>query len=399
MKRFFLLLGLVLSLLMLSMTPVLATEEETEGDSDTESSTSVAMPEIDAKAAILIDASTGRVLYAKNEHESLPMASTTKILTALIALESIDDFSRTVTLPDDFMNVGESSIYLEPGETHTYEDLFYALLLRSANDAAQAIAIGVSGSEEAFVEEMNAKTKELGLKDSHWANPHGLDAEDHYTSAYDLAMIAREDVKYDFFNEVIKTESWTMPWAENDYDRTLYNHNQFLDLYEGGDGIKTGYTDDAGNCLVASATRNGLRLIGVVLNCSEHYTAMSQMMDYGFANYQAVTAGQAGDKVGTARIIDGNVKTLDLVLAADAVLAFAQDADLESLGEGTPDIPAALEAPVTAGTEVGTMTYTDDAGNELVIPVLAENGAERYTFRTVFQEAWSIFMQVFLGKK
>ena len=199
---------------------------------------------IDAAACVLIDASTGRVLYENNAHQALPPASTTKVLTALLVLESVEDLSTTVTLPDDFANVGESGIQLEPGETQTIEDLLYALMLRSANDAAQALAIAVSGTEEAFVKYMNDKTEELGLTDSTWQNPHGLDAEGHLTSAYDLAMITREAMKYPLFNQIIVTEQWTLPWPSNVYDRVVYNYNQFLTLYEGADGVKTVYCEN-----------------------------------------------------------------------------------------------------------------------------------------------------------
>lgn len=355
--------------------------------------------EVEAAAAILIDANTGRVLYEQNAHESLAPASTTKILTALITLEEVEDLSQTVVLPDDFVNVGESGIYLEPGEEHSFEDLLYALMLRSANDAGQALGIGVAGSEEAFVELMNQRTQEMGLQDSHWANPHGLDADDHYTSAHDLAMITREALRIPKFNELITANEWTMPWLSNTDDRSLYNHNQFLDIYEGGDGVKTGYTSKAGNCLVASATRDGLRLIGVVLNCNEqgeHYQEMCSLMDYGFTSYDTVTMGQAGDLVGSVRVQNGNVRRVNAVLAEDARILLEKGQSADSVTYKY-EFSQSVEAPIQAGTQVGVARYTDAKGTVTEIPICVKEGAESYTFGLVWRRVWQAFFSALLG--
>jgi len=201
--------------------------------------------QVDATSVILIDANTGRIIYQQKAHKSLPIASTTKVLTALLVLEHIDDLSQTVTVPADFVNAGEASIWLEPGETVKVEDLLYAMLLRSANDAAQMLAITVAGSEEAFADMMNQRTAELGLKDSHWVTAYGLQKDGHYSSAYDLAFITKQAMTMPKFNQVIVTRSWSMPWANNDYDRVVYNIDKWLDKYEGADGGKTGYTKEA----------------------------------------------------------------------------------------------------------------------------------------------------------
>ena len=351
--------------------------------------------DVDAAAAILIDAGSGRIIYELNPHESLPPASTTKVLTALLTLEKVADISQTFTLPADFQNIGESGIYLEPGETHSFEDMLYALMLRSANDAGQALAIGVSGTEAAFVELMNSRTEELGLKDSHWANPHGLDDEQHYTSAYDLAMIARQALMIPKFNELITAESWTMPWESNDYDRTLYNHNQFLDLYDGADGVKTGYTSKSGSCLVASATRNGLRLIGVVLNCNEHYQEMCRMMDFGFESYEALQVAKAGDVVGSVRVQNGKVKHLDAVLATDATVILEKGTHPDI--KPTYEYSQSLEAPLLDGEVIGRALYTDENGLATEVAICVSGSAERYTFGLVWQKVWRIFISALLG--
>ena len=350
---------------------------------------------IDASACVLIDASTGRVLYENNAHQALPPASTTKVLTALLVLESIEDLSTTVTLPDDFVNVGESGIQLEPGETQTVEDLLYALMLRSANDAAQALAIAVSGTEEAFVKYMNDKTEELGLKDSTWANPHGLDAQTQLTSAYDLAMITREAIKYPVFNQIIVTDMWTLPWASNVYDHVIYNHNQFLTLYEGADGVKTGYTDTAGNCLVASATRDGMRLIGVVLNCPNqtHYEQMELLMDYGFETYKPLKLASAGDVVAQIDIRKGDKGSVDAVLANDIVISLPSNSTYQPVAK--IDLPASLEAPLDAEESIGSVSYSDEMGNTIEVPVYLQESVKRYTFADAIKSVWQSFINAF----
>ena len=347
---------------------------------------------IDAEACILIDAASGRIIYQSNAHEALPPASTTKVLTALLTLKTVDDLSTTVTLPDDFVNVGESGINLQAGDSYTIEDMLYALMLRSANDAGQALAIAVSGSEEAFGKYMNDYTKELGLTDSVWSNAHGLDDDDHLASAYDLAMITREAVRYPKFNEIITTESWTLPWLDNAYDRVIYNHNQFLTTYEGADGVKTGYTEKAGNCLIASATREGMRLIGVVLNCpnQSHYTQMTALMDYGFANYKPLKLASAGDVVGSVRISKGAVGKVDAVLMDDIIIAVPNNSTYEP--KAKIDLPSSLEAPQTTDQPVGTVTYTDDMGNEIKGDIYLKEAVAKFTFADALRAAWQSFV-------
>ncbi|MBQ1502334.1 MAG: D-alanyl-D-alanine carboxypeptidase [Firmicutes bacterium] len=350
--------------------------------------------EIDADAAVLMDAVSGRVLYQSNAHEKLAPASTTKVFTALLVLENVDDLDATVTLPDDFQNVGESGINMEPGDTYSIKDLLYALLLQSANDSAQALAIAVSGSEEAFMELMNKRNVELGLEDSHWANPHGLDDDAHYTSAHDLAVVTREALKYPVFNEIIVTPSYTLALSNSAYDtREIYNHNQFLDLYEGADGVKTGYTTNAGNCLVASATREGMRLIGVVLDAPEqsHYVQMEALMDYGFANYKPKLIASAGDVVGRVKIAHGVVSKANLVLGQDVIIAEPNNSDFE-VGRGKLSVPSSIEAPCDNTDPVGTITYTDDMNDVIEVPVFLDKSVARFTYKDALRSVWQSLM-------
>lgn len=357
--------------------------------------------EIEAYSAVLIDASTGRVIYEQNAHEALPPASTTKVLTALITLENVDDLNATVTAPEDFVNVGESGIYLNPGETLTYHDLLAALILRSANDAAQLLAIGVAGSEEAFVSKMNEWMEEHSLTDSTWHNVHGLDNPSNMVSAYDLAMIAREAVKNDYFNELVVTDSYTIPRKTDDGNTTVYNHNQFLEMYEYADGIKTGYTSLSKSCLVASATKDGMRLIGVILGGnsvgsegSNYYQEMVKLMDHGFSNSTAVQAGKAGDIVASLSVNNGTVRKMEVVLGENVCFSVPSGTEYEPVVKY--DLPDKLEAPLTAGQQIGTATFSDADGNSVDVPVLVNEDVPRYTFMLILTEAWNRLVNLFM---
>ncbi len=352
--------------------------------------------EVEATSAILIDAATGRIVYQQNAHDSLPIASTTKVLTALLVLENIDDLSQAVTVPANFVDAGEASIWVEPGETLTVEDLLYAMLLRSANDAAQVLAIAVAGSEEAFADMMNQRTAELGLKDSHWVTAYGLNNDEHYSSAYDLAFITKQAMTIPKFNQVIVTRSWTLPWANNDYNRVVYNINKFLDKYEGADGVKTGYTKEAGSCLVSSATRDGMRLIGVVLNCDSMYDQMATLMDYGFGNYKSVSVAAAGDSFGIVEVHKGKSNSVKAVLRQDAVVVQSDNSDAEPIA--TIDIPSSITAPIDPDQPIGTVTLDDGDGGKAVYNLYPDQGVEEYTFGMVLKKSWVRIWGVLLAE-
>lgn len=240
-------------------------------------------PSVSAKAAILIDADSGRVMFEKNAELRLPMASTTKIMTALVALELCDPDSE-ITVTQDSVGIEGSSIYLALGETLTLRELLYALLLASANDAATAIAIHVGGSVDGFAELMNKKAELLGLLNSHFKNPHGLDAEGHFTSAHDLALITAHALKNPLFAEIVSTYKYNIS-GKDGTRRYLVNHNKLLQMYDGCVGVKTGYTKADGRCLVSAAKRNGMTLIAVTLSAPDDWRDHASMLDYGFKYY------------------------------------------------------------------------------------------------------------------
>jgi D-alanyl-D-alanine carboxypeptidase (penicillin-binding protein 5/6) len=249
--------------------------------------TGLAQPEIVGEAGVLISADTGRILYTKNEHTKMYPASTTKLWTAIIALEK-GNLEDIVTIGKNPTLTEGSRIYLNEGEKYTLEELLYALMLASANDAAIAIAEHISGSVESFAQLMNQRAAEIGCQNTHFNNPNGLPDPEHYTTAYDLALMARYAMGNQNFRNLVSTQSKTISYPkEENVDRPLYNGNRLLRQYPGADGVKTGYTVIAGQCLVGSATKDGQRLIGVVLKSQgvNIWTDVTGLLDYGFANY------------------------------------------------------------------------------------------------------------------
>ncbi|PTQ54630.1 MAG: D-alanyl-D-alanine carboxypeptidase [Hydrogenibacillus schlegelii] len=244
-------------------------------------------PTVSAASAALIDVESGRLLYEKNAHERRKIASLTKIMTAILAIElgRLDD---VVTISPRAVGVEGSSIYLRQGERMTLRDLLYGLMLRSGNDAAVAIAEHIGGSVEGFVALMNEKAAWLGLQETHFENPHGLDAPEHYSSAHDLAVLSAYALKNPIFREIVSTVRWTAPLPDAEWNRLWINKNKLLRLYAGADGIKTGYTQASGRSLAASATRSGRTLAAVVLNDGDDWNDAMRLLDYGFTAFQQV---------------------------------------------------------------------------------------------------------------
>ncbi len=236
---------------------------------------------------IVIEQSTGRVLYARDESSVKPMASTTKILTAITAIENYaGELNETVTVPDCAVGVEGSSMYLQRGERLLFIDLLYGLMLRSGNDCAVAVAVLTAGSVENFAEMMNRTALKAGAVRSHFVNPHGLHDDNHYTTAADLAAITGYAMKNDLFCEIVASRSYTTHRSRKDAEKTIYNKNKLLTSYEGACGVKTGYTLKAGRCLVSAATRDGMTVIAVTLNCRPMFEECARLMDYAFENYR-----------------------------------------------------------------------------------------------------------------
>lgn len=248
-------------------------------------------PTTSARASILMD-EYGQVLCSNDPDASLPMASTTKIMTALVALESCDP-EQIVEIPAAAVGVEGSSAYLMAGEKMSMLTLLYALMLQSANDAASAIAIAIDGSIEAFAERMNRKAAELGLNATHFTNPHGLDDDAHYTSARDLATLTLAALKNEVFARIVSTVRYDAPIVGSENSRLFVNHNRLLKEYDGCIGGKTGYTKRTGRCLVSAARRNGITLVAVTLNDPDDWRDHKALLDYGFSRIQSTTLVEA----------------------------------------------------------------------------------------------------------
>lgn len=252
------------------------------------------VPGVSARAAVLIEAESGRILYGKNENLRRGMASTTKIMTAIVALEHLR-LDKKVTVAPAAVGVEGSSVYLSAGEVVTAETLLYALMLQSANDAAAALAFEVAGGIEDFALLMNEKAASLGLRDTHFMNPHGLDDEEHYTTAYELARIAAYALENETFATIVSTKKKTVPLHNSEISRLLVNHNRLLRLYDDIIGVKTGFTKKCGRTLVSAAERDGVRLICVTLDDGDDWRDHRELLDYGFSLYERVTLAKAGE--------------------------------------------------------------------------------------------------------
>ncbi len=240
--------------------------------------------EVTASSALLMDRDSGRILFEFNSGEKRPMASTTKIMTAILALE-MKEIHELVKISSRAAATEGSSIWLESGELKTIEELLYGLMLRSGNDAAVAIAEHIAGSVEDFAFLMTKRANELGAGNTKFKNPHGLDEKGHLTTAYDLALITRHALFIPKFREIIKSEDKRISWPGEPHPRMLHNQNKLLTIYPGGDGVKTGWTTPAGRCFVGSATRDGQQLISVVLDAPEMWEDSTALLDYGFENF------------------------------------------------------------------------------------------------------------------
>ena len=295
-----------------------------------------------ATSAVLMDVDSGRVLYRQNETARMRIASTTKIMTALVAIEN-GTLSDVVTVKRAETLVEGTSMYLREGDQLTLETLLYGLLLSSGNDAALVIADAVGGSQEKFVAMMNAKAAELGMTDSSFANPNGLDAEGHYSTALDMAKLARAAVENETLVRIASTRSITIG------GRTMQNHNRLLSYMDGCIGLKTGYTKAAGRTLVSCAVRNGQRLVAVTLQDGNDWVDHQQLYDYGFSAYPARQAIAMGAPVASRVVGDGLLREIPLVAAK----SFSWPVGTEESLSVELELPDVLSAPVQAGTAAG----------------------------------------------
>lgn len=314
---------------------------------------------LSAEKAILMDAATGRIIYEKNADSQSLIASTTKIMTALVVCEQCNVLDR-MRVPKEAVGIEGSSMYLQEGEILTIQELLYGLMLHSGNDAAVALAIYCGGTVEGFAGLMNDKARQLGMKNSHFENPNGLDAPGHYSTARDLAILAAYAMENPIFNKTVSTKNITVG------GRYLRNHNKLLWQVQGADGVKTGYTRAAGRILVSSATRDGRRLIAVTINAPDDWRDHAQLLNQGFSGFEMRRIISSGEIVGFVEISGGESGVAQLLAADSFDYALSPDevTTLQMPGTGF------VYAPVAEGADAGYI-YVCINGNPVgKVPVI-----------------------------
>ena len=333
---------------------------------------------LNAKSAILMEESTGNILYESNPDERLPIASVTKVMTMLLIMEAVDSgkisLDDMVTVSENAMSYGGSTMFLETGEQLTVNDMLKGIAVASANDGCVAMAEHLAGSESAFVDMMNERAKELGMENTHFMNTNGLDEDDHYSSARDVAIMSRELMKHEtIFNY---TSIWMDTLRGGKFQ--LANTNKLIRFYDGANGLKTGSTSKALCCLSAAAKRNDMQLIAVVLGAptsAERFASAKSLLDYGFANYAVNTQITAGDEVQKIAVEKGVDKEVDVV-AGDSCSTLVKKGQEDNITKEIK-IDETITAPIEAGQKIGTMTISRDGEVIADIDLNASSAVEK----------------------
>ena len=323
------------------------------------------IPEIDA------------VVFEKNADIRRPMASTTKIMTAVVVLENteLDD---TVIVPREAVGIEGSSVYLRKNDEFTVQDLLYALLLQSANDAAAALAISVGGSIEGFAEMMNEKARELSLQDTHFTNPHGLDNEEHYTTAKDLARLSAYALSNQDFKNIVSTHKKTFSSLDGECVRTVVNHNKMLLLYEGATGVKTGFTKKSGRCLVSSAEKDGMTVIAVTLDAPSDWQDHRLLLDMSYSEYEKRVFANESEFEISLPVINGEKRSL-LCANRDELSAIVKKSQEEAIH--SLDLPHTLLAPINQGDILGYIHYKIDGEIVSSSPIIAKETIKEIKYK------------------
>ena len=348
-------------------------------------------PKIKAKAAVLIDSATGKVIYAQNADKKLPPASVTKVMTMLLAMEAVDSAKITledeVTISDNAASMGGSQMYMEPGETHTVAQLLEGVAMVSANDGCVALAEYIAGSTDIFVEKMNKKAQELGMKNTNFVNTNGLPVKEHYTSAYDIALMSKELIKH---KEIRK---WCTKWQDTikvglpgkETEFGLTNTNKMIKTYNGANGIKTGFTQEAGYCLSASATRGNTTLIAVVLGAKtskERNAQVAKLLDYGFSAYETAQIFPEGEAVKKVSVERGEPEQLKAV-TGEAAAAFIKKGDKEKVTHKIV-IDKDISLPLKKGDAVGRVDIYYDGQKTGSVSLVSDRDVDKAGFITYY---------------
>ncbi len=351
----------------------------------------------DSSSAILIERDTGEILFEKNSNEQLPPASMTKIMTMLLIMESLENgkisLDEQVRTSERAASMGGSQIFLEPGEEMSVEEMLKGIAIASGNDASVAMAEHLAGSEEEFVNMMNDKAKELGLQDTNFVNSNGLPAENHYTTANDLAMMSKELLKYESITDFTSMYEDYLR-ADSDNKFWLVNTNKLVKFYPGVDGLKTGYTREAKYCLTATANKKDMRVIAVVMGAStpkDRNRQITEMLDYAYSQYQLHKQHDRGTVIGQVKVSKGAKNKVDAVTAENVSMLTKKG---ESLDELTEEInwKKDIKAPLNQGDAVGTLTVKVDQKILSEIPLVVSEDVDEASLWQLFKRTASVLV-------
>ncbi len=345
------------------------------------------LPQVTARAAIVMEASTGHVLYERRPAQRMFPASTTKMMTLIMALEA-DRMDDMVTVGRNAAGTEGSTLWLEEGERLRMEELLYGMMMVSGNDATVAIAEHLSGSVPAFARAMTLRAKELGTEGTNFTNPNGLPDEQHYTTAHDLAILAAHGFTLPGFERIVSTKEGLYPWV-HDPSHFLRNENQMLWLYEGANGVKTGYTDAAGRCLVSSARKNGVQLIAVVLDADYMWNDSIALLDEGFRHVSSRKFIEAGRIEKTLPVVSGRKKTIDV--KAGETLYLPEFDKSEENYVIRYELPEKIHAPIEAGQRLGTLHVMLEGREVASVPLDADSDVEQKSF---FKLVWNRLQKI-----
>ncbi|WP_242143644.1 MULTISPECIES: D-alanyl-D-alanine carboxypeptidase family protein [unclassified Bacillus cereus group] len=349
-----------------------------------------------ASSAIVIEQDTGKVLFEKNPNEKLPPASMTKIMTMLLIMEQVEKgklkLEDKVRTSEHAASMGGSQIFLEPGEEMTVNEMLKGIAIASGNDASVAVAEHIAGSEEGFVNMMNKRAKELALKNTHFQNPTGLPAKNHYSTAIDMAIIAKELMKYPLIRKYTgKYEDYLR--EDTDKKFWLVNTNKLVRFYPGVDGVKTGFTTEAKYCLTASAEKNGMRVISVVMGAptsKERNSQVTKLLDYAFGQYTTKKLYKRGEKIQTVQVGKGKKEKVDLVAADNISLLMKKGEDMDKIKK---EIIAEkkVKAPIKKGDALGTLVITKDKEVLFKQTIVAKEDIDAASWWELFKRSFGIF--------
>jgi serine-type D-Ala-D-Ala carboxypeptidase (penicillin-binding protein 5/6) len=352
-----------------------------------------------AKSAILIERDTGAVLYEKNSHEKLAPASMTKIMTMLLIMEALEKgqikWGDEVRTSEYAASMGGSQIFLEAGESMTVKEMLTGIAIGSANDASVAMAEHIAGSEEAFVGKMNKKAEEIGLKDTQFQNPTGLPAKDHYSSAHDMSMMAKELLKYNEITKFTGTyESYLREDTENKF--WLVNTNKLVRFYDGVDGLKTGFTNEAKYCLTATAKKGNMRVIAVVFGAStpkERNSEVTKMLDYAFNQYQTKPMFKKGDSLSQVKVSKGQESKVQAVTDEPISILSKKGEKLDKV-EQKVTLSKDLKAPIKKGDKVGTLVIKNKGKKVLESDLVAKRDVGEASWWQLYKRSFGMFSKV-----